>query len=323
MTSLTQRHLVITDQEHGLPYSKGLTASAIMATGLSPARAYHVAEVLEVRLRDAGLAAVSLDELNALTLAVLREEEGEAVAAAFAKWQDLKRLAVPLVLLVGGATGVGKSTVASLVANRLGITRIIPTDAVREVMRSMLTADLFPALHASLFDVGRLVRTPLPPDADPVIIGFREQTAAVAVGIEALIQRAVDEGTDLIVEGAHVAPGFLDLCRFEGQAVTVQFVITVDDEEAHRSHFVLRARDARRRRPERYLEHFEQIRKIQRHVRALAEQHAVPTIPSYNLDATLARVTELIVERAARSMSDRTESRHRKARAEPGPGGRL
>ena len=67
-----------------------------------------------------------------------------------------------------------------MLASRLGITRVIPTDAIREVMRSMFTAELFPTLHTSSFDAARLVRHPLPRSADPVIIGFREQTSAVA-----------------------------------------------------------------------------------------------------------------------------------------------
>ena len=44
------RYIVISDAEHALPYSKGLMASSIMATGLPPARAFHVAERIEERL---------------------------------------------------------------------------------------------------------------------------------------------------------------------------------------------------------------------------------------------------------------------------------
>src|SRR6185295_796291 len=137
-------------------------------------------------------------ELTALTLEVLRDEVGERYAASYAKWQMVRSLDIPLVILLGGATGVGKSTIATMLASRLGITRVIPTDAIREVMRSMFSEDLFPSLHTSSFDAARLVKHPLPRSADPVIIGFREQVSAVAVGIEALVSRAVSEGTDLI-----------------------------------------------------------------------------------------------------------------------------
>ena len=292
------RHVVVTDNEYELPYSKGLMASAITATGLSPSRAFSVAEVIEQRLDASGQDAVTREELNDLALAVLRDQVGDRYAASFAKWQLVQRLDIPLVILLGGATGVGKSTIATMLASRLGITRVIPTDAVREVMRSMFTAELFPTLHTSSFDAARLVRHPLPRSADPVVIGFREQTSAVSVGIDALIQRAIDEGTDLILEGAHLVPGFLDYSRFKGKAVVVPLVVTVDEVDVHRSHFLKRARESRNRPSERYLDLFDNIRKMQRYVKSLALQHGVAIVPSYNLDATLSQIIDLVVGQA-------------------------
>ena len=295
MAQTTQRHVVISGEEYELPYSKGLMASRIMATGLSPARAFHVAEVVEERLHALRQPGISAGELNDIVLEVLGDVVGDRYAVSFAKWQAVRQIDVPLVVLIGGSAGVGKSTIATMLANRLGVTRVIPTDAIREVMRSMFTADLMPTLHTSSYDAARLVRHPLPRSADPVIIGFREQASAVAVGIEALISRAADEGTDLIVEGAHVVPGFVDVARFEGRAVVVSMIVTVDDEELHRSHFVIRAHEARNRPSERYLGFFENIRKQQKYVKSLALQHGVPIVPSYNLDATLSQVIDLVV----------------------------
>ena len=298
MTQTTQRHVVIKGQEYELPYSKGLMASRIMATGLAPARAFRVAEIVEEGLDGRRRAGIAADELNDLVLEVLRKEVGERYAASFAKWQMVTQLDIPLVVLIGGATGVGKSTIATMLAYRLGITRVVPTDAIREVMRAMFSEHLMPTLHTSSFDAARLVRHPLPRSADPAIIGFREQASAVAVGVEALISRAADEGTDLIVEGAHVVPGFIDETRFEGRAVVVPIVVTVDDEELHRSHFVVRAQEVRSRPSERQLEFFPSIRKLQKYVKSLALQHGVPIVPSYNLDATLSQVIDLVVNQA-------------------------
>jgi 2-phosphoglycerate kinase len=306
MNSTTPRHVVIVDHEYELPYSKGLMASTIMATGLAPGRAFHVAEVIEQRLFQAPSPSICRDDLNDLAQQVLRSEVGDRYAETFSKWQTLQGLDLPLVVLLGGATGVGKSTIATMLASRLGITRVIPTDAIREVMRSMFTAQLFPTLHTSSFDAARLVRNPLPRNADPVIIGFREQTSAVSVGIEALVQRAIDEGTDLIVEGAHLVPGFLDYTRFAGRAVVVPMVVTVDDEESHRSHFVKRAHETRNRPSERYLDFFDNIRKMHRYVRSLALQHGVAIVPSYNLDATLSQVIDLVVGQAMQAVPEPT-----------------
>ena len=262
------------------------------------ARAFHVAEVIEERLDEGGRASISQSELTELALTVLREEVGDRYAESFAKWQMVNRLELPLVVLLGGATGVGKSTIATMLASRLGITRVIPTDAIREVMRSMFTEDIFPTLHTSSFDAARLVRHPLTRSADPVVVGFRDQASAVAVGIDALVQRAVSEGTDLIIEGAHVVPGFIDEKRFHGEAVIVPMLVTVDDEESHRSHFLMRAHESRNRPSERYLDFFDNIRKLQKYLKSMALQHGVPLVPSYNLDATLSQVIDLVVGRA-------------------------
>jgi 2-phosphoglycerate kinase len=299
LTHTNQRHIFITGQEYGFPYSKGLMASRIMSTGLAPARAFRVAEVVEDRLHGSDSSGpVSPAQLDQLVLDVLREEVGDRYAASFAKWQTVRRRDVPLIVLVGGATGVGKSTIATMLASRLGVTRVVPTDAIREVMRSLFTEDLMPSLHASSYDTARLVRSPLPRSADPLIIGFRDQISAVAVGIDALISRAVAEGTDLIIEGAHVVPGFFDDRRFKGQALVIPRVVTVEDAEQHRSHFLSRSQQVRARPSERQLEFFESIRKLQRYIKSLALEHGVPVVASYNLDATLSHVTDLVVDRA-------------------------
>jgi 2-phosphoglycerate kinase len=301
------RHVVVDDEEHGLPYSKGLMASSIMATGLSPARAFEVAEVIEQRLHDNFAGSISQAELKVLTIAVLREEVGERYADLYGKWYAVKRLAAPVVILVGGATGAGKSTIATMLANRLGITRVIPTDAIREVMRAMFSDELLPTLHSSSFETSTVMRHPVPHDTDPVLAGFREQASAVAVGIEALIRRAVDERSHLIVEGAHVVPGFFDLERWKGQAVVVPLVISVDDEWLHRSHFVSREARTLNRPSERYLQHFDNIRKIHRYLTSMAVEHDVPVVPSYSLDATLATVIDLVVSAAISAVPDASE----------------
>ena len=84
-----------------------------MATGLAPARAFVVAEVIEERLEESGALSITRQQLNDLALDVLRTEVGDRYAESFAKWQMVQRLDIPLVILLGGATGVGKSTMVN------------------------------------------------------------------------------------------------------------------------------------------------------------------------------------------------------------------
>jgi 2-phosphoglycerate kinase len=300
----SSRSIIISDREHGLPYSKGLMANTIMAAGLSPARAYHVAHVIEERLLEGGRDSVTNDELRQIAIETIRSEAGERYARSYLKWQTVSELDVPLIILVGGGTGVGKSTIATQLAARLGIVRIISTDAIREVMKGVMSKDIIPTLHTSSFNADEVVREPLPKGEDPVIVGFREQVSAVAVGIKALIERAVTEGTDVIIEGAHVVPGFVKPEGIVG-AVIVHLVVAVDDEDLHRSHFFVRAHETRARPQERYLAHFRNIRKIQKYIRSLALKNGVAIVQNYNMDSTLAAVIDHVVARATETAAAR------------------
>lgn len=292
-----RKHIFIAEKEHGLPYSKGLTASSLMVTGLTPGRAYAVANKVEDELLALGTKTVSSERLGELTLEVLRREAGDKYAEAFIKWQSVVDLNLPLIILIGGATGVGKSTIATQLATRLGITRVVSTDAVREVLRSAFTEEMFPTLYASSFEADTAVRQPIPHSGDRLIIGFREQAAAVAVGTQALIERAIAEGTDMILEGAHLVPGFLEKVD-STDAVIVPLLVVVDDEQLHRSHFYRRTRDARTRPAERYLKAFKKIRRIQKYMVSSALMRGVPTIPHYDLDASLSQIIDHVLTKA-------------------------
>lgn len=293
-----KRNIVISDREPGLPYSKGLMASQVMITGLSPFRSYQVAERIEDDLLEQGVTSVTSQELLAVAVRVLEEEAGDRYARNFVRWQEVTHLDVPLVVLIGGATGVGKSTIATQIATRLGIVRVIPSDAVREVMRGLFSRELMATLHTSSFDADSALREPPAHAVDRVILGFREQTAAVAVGLRALIERAAVEGTSMIIEGAHVVPGFLDLEQFAERVLAVPLVVTVEDEDLHRGHFAARSADSSARPFERYLRNFENIRRVHKYIKSQALSHDWPVIASYNLDQTIAAVIDLVVERA-------------------------
>ncbi len=292
------RRIVIRDEKHGLPYSKGLMASSIMATGLAPGKAYEVAQQIEDKLISEGKTSVTIQQLRKIASQTLLASVGEVVASRYLKWQSVGKLDKPLVILIGGTTGVGKSTIATEIAHRLGITRISSTDSIREVMRAVFSEDLMPALYDSSFNAWKALRVPVPPGADPVTIGFREQTAAVSVGVRAIIERAMTEGVNTIVEGIHIVPGFLNLDRFRDKVFVVPLIIQIEDEDLHRSHFYIRELETDGFRPfERYRANFENIRRIGEYIEWLAEDHKMPLIQSHQLDQTVMTVLEEIINK--------------------------
>lgn len=297
--SATPNHIIVTGEKHGLPYSKGLMASTIMATGLSPMHAYSVAQKVENELKSGKIFQLSIDELNKRVAKILAEDVGLEFAERFEKWVAFEKLDKSIILMVGGTTGVGKSTLASEVAHRLGITRIVSTDAIREIMRMVYPAEVIPALHVSSFEADKVLRIPVPPGADPLILGFREQTSIVVQGIKAEVKRVITEGLHVVVEGVHVVPGYIDFIKdFEDRAVVIPIIVWMEDEDAHRSHFFLREIDTEGRRPyEKYRQNFERIRKIGEFVKGLALERGIPVINFSYLDTAVNDVLQIVFQR--------------------------
>jgi 2-phosphoglycerate kinase len=267
---------IIVHKGHGLPYSKGLMAQAISATGLSTGRAFELARVIEDRL-DGG--EIRTADLHALAEDVLRTEDGEATARRYASWRRLGRLERPLVVLLGGTTGVGKSTIATMLAARLGVNRVIATDVIRQVLRAFFTHEAMPTVHYSAFDAGG-------------IPGYRDQADHVGTGIAAIVERAADEAKPVVVEGVHVVPGGVHP-RVRERCVLVEALVVVQDPDLHRGHFSHR----RGTRPaERYIASFEDIRRLQDHLWERARSEEVAVIDNENIDDTLAQLMQLVLD---------------------------
>ncbi len=287
--------ITLSDKHHGLPFSKGLLAQSFTATGLAPSQAYAVAQAIQDGLRERDELAISMQRLKDLAIECLTEMAGSDYADRYARMAELGKLDMPVIVLIGGTTGVGKSTIASEVAHRLGITRFVSTDSIREVMRGIFTRELMPALHESAFDAWRSLRVPVPHGANPVIVGFREQAAVVATGVKALIERSTEEGVSLVIEGVHLVPGYIEPKDFPGARV-VQLLISVEDEDAHRSHFYIREVQTDGLRPfERYRTNFDSIRMLGFYIEELAREHGIPVIYSHQIDRTVADTLEHVV----------------------------
>jgi 2-phosphoglycerate kinase len=291
--------MVVVTRDPQLPYSKGLMAQALMATGLPPERAYQIASAVGERLHDSRQGTITLQGLEEIATEVLGDDDGRATIARFRKWQNLTRLAQPLVILVGGSTGVGKSTLATQIAHRLGISRVVSTDTVRQVMRAFFAPDLMPEIQYSSFEAAAGVRIPLPDWSDVDEAGFIEQAKSIAVGVNAVVDRAITEGQRTIIEGVHIVPGFLDRSRWN-QAVVVEVVLAIRDIERHRSHFYVREWETDGIRPlRRYIAGFPKIRKVQDYILAQADKQGVRVLENDSIDQTVKAVMADVLDAVA------------------------
>jgi 2-phosphoglycerate kinase len=284
--------------EDGLPFSKGLMARSLIAAGLPADRAYELAIAIENDLTATERQSTTLERIEEVALEHLGQEAGATAMQRLRRYRDLYELDRPMILLVGGATGTGKSTVATDVAYRLGITRVTSTDFVRQTMRAFFSREFMPAIHHSSFEAGRATAGDEDDGNQAVIDGFMEQTREVIVGVRASIDRALEEGWSMVLEGVHLVPGMLPK-EIDG-ALVVECVLAIDDAEAHASHFWIRDSDTERVRPyEKYLDCFDDIRLIQTYILGRARKHGVPVIENGNIEAAIEEMMELVLAAAA------------------------
>lgn len=291
--------IVYNRAQAGLPYSKGLTAQQLSASGLSPERSYELARVVERRLDEREERGIDASALVDLIEAVVREEEGEGAVRRFHEWQRLDRLDRPLVVMLSGSTGVGKSTLATMLAGRLGITRVIATDVIRQVLRAFFSREFMPAVHYSAFEAGEAVDLEIAEGEDRDLVGFARQAETVATGVDAIVERACMERTPIVLEGIHLLPGAIRE-ELRERCFAVEALLVVEDEERHRSHFAMRGGH---RPAERYLRRFDQIRKLQNHLAACAREEGVAVIDNMSIDRTLPQLMDLVLDSVARLSS--------------------
>jgi 2-phosphoglycerate kinase len=281
-----------------LPYSKGLMARALIAVGVPADRAYTLAQRIELDLAERGERSIDVERLLVLAREVVGDREGERAVNRLRRLSDLQALDVPIIVLIGGSTGTGKSTVAAEVAHRLGITRVASTDFIRQTMRAFFTPEFMPTIHFSSFDAGQALDEEV--TGDPMVLGFVDQCRHVCVGVEAALHRALTEGWSMVLEGVHLVPGMLP-AELEG-ALLVHVVIEIDDEEVHRMHFHVRDKATGGiRAMDKYLDHIDDIRRVQTYIASRARRENVPVVENANVERTIDQVIELVMQSAERA----------------------
>ncbi len=199
----------------------------------------------------------------------------------------------PYVILIGSASGIGKSTIAAELAKKLNIKHLIESDFLRAVVRGIIGSEYAPALHSSSYDAYKHIRNKNRYTSydDLVAAGFDDHASYVIPAIEKVIQRAITDFDDIIIEGVHLVPGLIDTEQFEDYA-NIYFFILSSDEESHKERFVKRA--VQIHRGGKQLDFFKENRIIHDHLLAQAKENDVPTIKTESIEKTLEKILSVI-----------------------------
>ncbi|KAK8658873.1 hypothetical protein V6N13_029092 [Hibiscus sabdariffa] len=103
---------------------------------------------------------------------------------------------VPLVILVCGTASVGKSTIATQLAQRLNLPNVLQTDMVYELLRTSTNAPLASTpVWARNFS-----------SSEEIITEFCRECRIVRKGLNGDLKKAMKDGKPIIIEGIHLDP---------------------------------------------------------------------------------------------------------------------
>ncbi len=292
------------------PFTMVRHRQSLESSGLTTDKAILTTQLLLKELEDSDKSEFHVDELGRRTYHLLKKQFDRQAATRYLVWIDYTRSRRPLILLLGGTTGCGKSTIATEIAHRLGIIRTQSTDMLREVMRMMIPERLLPALHTSSFNAWR--RLPGHSDKNAteelIIMGYNHQAELVSVPCEAVIQRALRERVSLILEGIHVSPTLLNRIPKPTDAVIVPVMLAVLKPDQLKQQLKGRGAIAPdRKSSQQYLSRFEHIWELQSYLLSEADNSAMDVINNDDMDHTTERVMRSINGVLARSFSAKVE----------------
>lgn len=247
-------------------------------------------------LRAGGHKEVNRDALRSIVYRCLREHFSRLASDRYLSWRHFKDSGTPLILLIGGSTGSGKSTVAAELAYRLDIARLQSTDMMREVIRSYITPEVAPTLRYSSFEAWCGLPVPLHEQHTPketrIIEGFLSQVATMRPALKAAIERAVQEGEHLILEGVHVLPSELDLEEIKKRAVVITLMLSTINRKTLRKRLRRRGSEGGERNPTRYLDHLDEIWDLQSFLVQEAEAANVNVLPTVTIETAIEEILD-------------------------------
>jgi len=283
-----------------IPFSTGYLAESLLVLGITLKEAYKYAEKISRKLKTLDQPEIKSSTLMELIIREFQESKHPyAIRAEFLR-NDLKLLR-PLVVLLSGVTGIGKSTISLLISQRFKIESLLGSDFVREVFRSAINPRLMPTIHFSSYEVGDHLGLSISRRLNRHIIGFEEQARKVMVGIEATIDYVISQRDTILIEGVHGIPYLLKEEYVSSEHV-VPILLTLEDEELHYNRLKKRERLNPNRKGT-HVKYFDRIRSIQAYLIERCKDEGFPVVDLKDEYDAVTQITEEIWKRKLSSLS--------------------
>lgn len=146
-------------------------------------------------------------------------------------WEK-SQISLPVVVMIGGYAGTGKSTLAKIISGYLNYLNLIPTGILRSLLKGYISAQDNPALYYHTYDLHQLIPKKFTGKAASEITRlFLNQVKPLNRGLINLINFAAREKQHYLIEGNHIFPGLLET---NPNVIQIEFYLKVSDPQQHR-----------------------------------------------------------------------------------------
>jgi 2-phosphoglycerate kinase len=214
------------------------------------------------------------------------------------RYEDLRRSSAdipPVIFILEGASSTGKSMIALEMIFNLGVTRILSTDTIRQVLRSIKDENKHPELFCHTYQA-HIHKQVGSENLDPILRGFLAQLEHIDPFVKSGVQKFINEGTDALVEGVHIIPGAL-----EGLSVGVIEILIDPDAKTHEEMFVSKYRSGKLRTVSKdeaiRINEFQAAKMIQEYMIEQAKAKNIHTIPFNDYENAVSSISRIIVKK--------------------------
>ncbi|MCK5308760.1 MAG: hypothetical protein KAJ73_09125, partial [Zetaproteobacteria bacterium] len=127
--------IIVHTPTRSVPFSAGILAHSLETCAIPPDVAMQGARRVLANLRKTGHQEIDHKALRRVIYRCLSEHCSQEAADRYLSWRRFENSGMSLIILIGGVTGSGKSTISSELAYRLDIAGHQSTDMMREVIR--------------------------------------------------------------------------------------------------------------------------------------------------------------------------------------------
>lgn len=190
-----------------------------------------------------------------------------------------------VIILIGGASGSGKSSLTSLLAGRLHL-KEMSSDNIRHIMRNFISKSESPFIFSSTYDSDHLIKDPHMTLEEKCIEAYLRQCRCIQVELKKVLDIYYKSGVWVIVEGVHITPEFIIDCM---KTFNNCFgcIVHVEDAEKYKNRFASRSsKNSIKPEDNKYIQGFEKILMIQKYLITQAEEKLIPKIHNTNLDTS-------------------------------------